>query len=74
MSEVKQGVTDQVKRQFESKIDRKTKEFQDQTKDISDGFNLDFETLREKFREQAKELRTLKETMSINDEYGGHSG
>ena len=63
MSEVKQSVTDQVKSEFESKIDRKTKEFQDQTKDISDGFNLDFETLREKFHEQAKELRTLKENM-----------
>ena len=34
MSEVKQSVTDQVKREFEIKIEWKTKELQDQTKDI----------------------------------------
>ncbi|XP_062599015.1 uncharacterized protein LOC134260484 [Saccostrea cucullata] len=59
--EVKQSVTEQVKKEFGEKIDKKTKEFQDQTKDISEGFNLEFETLKEKFHEQAKELRALKE-------------
>mgnify|MGYP003684610599 CR=1 FL=1 len=65
MSEVKQSVTDQVI-EYEIKIDRKTKEFQDRTKDISEVFNLDFEyfeTLREDFHEQTKELKTMRENM-----------
>lgn len=35
---------------------------------MSDGFNLDFDTLREKLHEQNKELRSLKETIKECEE------
>lgn len=60
MPDLTQSVTDKIKTQFENKIDTKTKEFEHQTKEISDGFQLEFETLREKISAQAKEFRELK--------------
>ena len=47
--ELQESATAQVKEEFENKIEDKTKEFKTQTKIIADGFNLDFESLREKF-------------------------
>lgn len=46
---------------FDNKIYIKTKEFEHQTTDVSDGFQYEFKTLREKFSAQAKELRELKQ-------------
>lgn len=63
MPELTQSVTDKIKTEFNDKIDTKTKEFEHQTKEISDGFQLEFETLREKFSTQAKELRELKQNL-----------
>ena len=61
--ELQESVTAQVKEEFENKIEEKTKEFKTQTKDIADGFNLDFESLREKFHDQLRDLRSLKENV-----------
>lgn len=49
MPELTQSVTDKIKTEFYDKIDTQTKEFEHQTKEITDGFQLEFETLREKF-------------------------
>lgn len=40
-----------VNEEFEQKIETKTNEYE--YKDISDGFNLEFQTLREKFSNRA---------------------
>lgn len=61
--ELTEGVTVQVKTEFENKIDSKTKEFESHTKDIADGVNMDLTALREKFHDQLKELRTLKDSL-----------
>lgn len=60
---MKSEITESVRENFDLKIDNKTKEFECQEKEVSYGFNLDFDTLREKFHEQNKELRSLKETI-----------
>lgn len=52
-----------VKEEFEQKIETKTNEYESHVKDISDGFNLDFETLREKFSNQARELRSMMDNL-----------
>lgn len=74
-SEIKQEIVDEmkkdfeesiknkVKKEFEDKIDEKCKEFETQTKEISEGFNLDFDTLREKLNSQASELRSLNDKL-----------
>lgn len=46
------------KKNSNQKIETKTNEYESHVKDISDGFNLDFETLREKLNNQARELRS----------------
>lgn len=48
-----------VKEEFKQKIETKTNGYESHVKDISDGFNLDFETLREKSSNQAQELRSM---------------
>lgn len=65
---LKSEITDSVRENFDLKIDKKTKEFECQVKEVSDGFNLDFDTLREKLHEQNKELRSLKETIKECEE------
>lgn len=55
--------TDKKKTEFDIKIYIKTKEFEHQTTEVSDGFQLEFKTLREKFSAQAKELRELKQNL-----------
>jgi hypothetical protein len=50
-----------VRKEFDQKIEDSTREFRNHAKEISDGFNLDFETLREKLCDEARELRGLKE-------------
>lgn len=63
MPELTKSVTDKIKTEFYDKIDTQTKEFEHQTKEITDGFQLEFETLREKFSTQTKELRELKQNL-----------
>lgn len=59
-SNLKSEITESVNENFDLKKDnKKIKEFECQVKEMSYGFNLDFDTLREKFHE----LRSLKETI-----------
>lgn len=48
--DLEKSINNRVKEEFEDKIDDKCSEFETQTKEISDGFNLDLNTLREKFK------------------------
>lgn len=48
--DLEKSINNRVKEKFEDKIDDKCSEFETQTKEISDGFNLDLNTLREKFK------------------------
>lgn len=48
--DLEKSIKNRVKEEFEDKIDEKCSEFETQTKEISEGFNLDLNTLREKFK------------------------
>ena len=61
--EIATTVTAKVRAEFDNKIDTKTKEFESCTKEISDGMSMDLDALKEKFHEQLKELRSLKDNM-----------
>ena len=56
-------IKEDVKKEFEQELEKNTKEYRNQVKEISDGVNLDIETLREKFCEQAREMRGMKENL-----------
>ena len=69
LNEIKTNTTkeikEDVKKEFEQELEKNTKEYKNQVKEISDGFNLDLETLREKFCEQAREMRGMKENLKL---------
>lgn len=52
--DLEENIKNRVKEEFEDKIDEKCSEFETQTKGISDGFNLNLNTLREKFKLQSQ--------------------
>ena len=60
---VKSEITDKLEEKLDLKIDTKTRDFERQVKEITDGFNLDLVTMKEKFIGQNRELSTLKETL-----------
>ena len=47
-NDLKVSITAQVQTEFETKIEKQYKDFDFKTKELADGFNLDFDTLREK--------------------------
>ena len=71
LSEVKQTmketleseITEKVEKTLDKKIDTKAKDFEHTVKEVADGVNLELETLREKFVQQNRELRELKENV-----------
>ncbi|XP_056001128.1 uncharacterized protein LOC130048448 [Ostrea edulis] len=69
LTEMRENTTKEIKadvtKEFEQKLENNTKEFKGHVREISDGFNLDFETLREKLGDQARELRGMKENLKL---------
>ena len=61
--EITTTFTAKVRAQFDNKIDIKSKEFESRTKEISDGMNMDLDALKERFHEQLKKFRALKDNM-----------
>ena len=56
-------ITEKVEKTLDKKIDTKAKDFEHTVKEVADGVNLELETLREKFVQQNRELRELKENL-----------
>ena len=56
-------ITEKVEKTLDKKIDTKAKDFEHTVKEVADGVNLELETLREKFVQQNRELRELKENV-----------
>lgn len=67
ISEIKkdltESVTDHVKTEFETKIEKQYKDFNSKTKEIEEGFNMDFESLKEKLHSQARDIRILQNSL-----------
>ena len=49
ISEIKGEIKEEIKQEIETKLQEKAKHFELQSKEISDGLNLDLETLWENF-------------------------
>lgn len=56
-------ITEKVEKTLDKKIDIKAKDLEYTVKEVADGVNLELETLREKFVQQNRELRELKENL-----------
>ena len=62
-NDLKVSVTAQVQTEFETKIEKQYKDFDFKTRELADGFNLDFDTLREKLHSQARDIRYLQDKL-----------
>ena len=60
-NDLKVSVTAQVQTEFETKIEKQYKDFDYKTKELADGFNLDFDTLQEKLHSQPQDIRYLQD-------------
>lgn len=61
--EIKAEIKAEIANGLEQKLDENSKRFNTMTKEMSDGFNLDFENLREKFHKQASEFREMSQQL-----------
>ena len=62
-NDLKVSITAQVQTEFVTKIEKQYKDFDFKTKELADGFNLDFDTLREKLHAQARDIRYLQDKL-----------
>ena len=63
-NDLKVSITAQVQTEFETKIEKQYRDFDFKTKELADGFNLDFDTLREKLHAQAQDIRYLQDKLN----------
>lgn len=62
--EIKAEIKAEIANGLEQKLDENSKRFNTMTKEMSDGFNLDFDYLREKLHKQFYKLVSLEKCLS----------
>lgn len=61
--EIKAEIKEEIANELEQKLDENSKQFNTMTKEMSDGFSLDFNNLQEKFHKQASEFREMSQKL-----------